>query len=544
MLASPSSISVFTKDHLYTFRDTLVGVHDDIKLEYIDGTVRLTADTTPVKFIRVRWNMPMPKDALFCGDDWERTYGFSSWQSYSPSRMMPWYFLMSEPNTGRVSAAGIKVRPGAFAMWTADPKGITLWLDVRCGCLGVILNGRTLEAAKVVSAQFTGMTEFAAMHRFCTMMCDDPIFPDKPVYGINNWYYAYGAITADTVIDDCKYLAELTKGLENRPYMVIDDGWQHNRLERGTCGPWRDGNKNFPDMGALASKMKAYDIHPGIWFRPLYQELTNLSAEAYLRQDARLRQADPCTLDPSCPEVLELITGDVKQICDWGFELIKHDFTIFDTCDGYGFQRRFWLCEEWIGHDWADWSFYDRNKTTAEILTNLYRVIKQAAGKTLILGCNVPPHLAAGLQELSRSGDDTSGRTWDRTRKFGINTLAFRYAQHRTFFDVDADCIGIDGAIPWRLNRDWAELVAESGTSFFASPRPGRLNAEQNKELAHYMAIASTGKVNAEPLDWLHNNCPQDWRIGDQIKHFDWYETDGGCPDFVDCDAAQDARLD
>ena len=51
---------------------------------------------------------------------------------------------------------------------------------------------------------------------------------------------------------------------------------------------------------------------------------------------------------------------------------------------------------------------------------------------------------------LNRTGDDTSGRIWERTRRMGVNTLAFRLPQHNTFYHIDADCVGIFGMIHGR----------------------------------------------------------------------------------------------
>lgn len=53
---------------------------------------------------------------------------------------------------------------------------------------------------------------------------------------------------------------------------------------------------------------------------------------------------------------------------------------------------------------------------------------------------------------LNRTGDDTSGREWERTRKYGANALAFRMLHHEAFFLADADCIGIMGEIDWMEN--------------------------------------------------------------------------------------------
>ena len=34
----------------------------------------------------------------------------------------------------------------------------------------------------------------------------------------------------------------------------------------------------------------------------------------------------------------------------------------------------------------------------------------------------------------------------------------------------------------------------------------------------------ATSATAAEPLDWLRNNLPADWRINGQQTHFDWFQ--------------------
>ena len=86
--------------------------------------------------------------------------------------------------------------------------------------------------------------------------------------------------------------------------MVIDDGWQEYRKENvPNYGPWRCGNRLFPDMPSLAAEMKKYQVRPGIWYRPLYQHDPSLKRELFLREM-------PDTLDPSHPEVLEQLLAD------------------------------------------------------------------------------------------------------------------------------------------------------------------------------------------------------------------------------------------
>lgn len=65
----------------------------------------------------------------------------------------------------------------------------------------------------------------------------------------------------------------------------------------------------------------------------------------------------------------------------------------------------------------GDWCFFDRSRTTAEIILRMYEVILESAGDMVIMGCNTLSHLCAGLVHINRTGDDTSGREWERTRR-------------------------------------------------------------------------------------------------------------------------------
>jgi alpha-galactosidase len=272
-------------------------------------------------------------------------------------------------------------------------------------------------------------------------------------------------------------------------------------------------------MKELAEGMRQIGVRPGIWFRPLLNRDSSISDSMRLNRNQEY-------LDPSCYEVLELIYEDIKRISSWGFRLIKHDFTTYDVLGRWGFEMNpFPAC--------GRWTFHDRSKTSAEIITGLYRTILKAAGTSLILGCNTIGHLGAGLMHIARTGDDTSGKNWERTRKMGINTLGFRLPQHDAFFAVDADCVGITEHIPWELNRQWAELLAYSGTAFFASVKPGRLKPDEFRIMKHLFQVASQQNSSAEPLDWMTNTVPDHWLLNGDKKRFDWIEKDGATPEFI-----------
>ena len=130
-------------------------------------------------------------------------------------------------------------------------------------------------------------------------------------------------------------------------------------------------------------------------------------------------------------------------------------------------------------------------------------------------------HLTAGLFELQRTGDDTSGQNWERTRRMGVNTLAFRLPQHNTFFALDADCVGITRDIPWERNREWLDLIARSGTALFISPAPEAIGDEQKAAIKEAFAIASSGTSSGRALDWLSDTAPQDWEFKNRRRFAD-----------------------
>ena len=182
----------------------------------------------------------------------------------------------------------------------------------------------------------------------------------------------------------------------------------------------------------------------------------------------------------------------------------------------------------------AGWHFYDRGKTTAEIVLDLYRAIRRGAGDAVLLGCNTIGHLAAGLVEAQRIGDDTSGQHWERTRRMGINTLAHRLPQNRTFFAIDPDCVGITPDIPWTLNRQWLDLIARSGAVLFVSADPNSTGPEQQTALREAFQIAASGQSTATPSDGLTSTTPIHWDFhsakATTHRDYDWTSPDGADP--------------
>ena len=479
----------------------------------------LTAQTSKVKWIKLRWNnLSWDKNIRFLGDAWERGYGDMEWKGMNPNRFMPWYFCAK--SEAKSVCYGVKVRPSAMCFWQVDSLGMTLFLDVRCGGSGVNLKGRVIKLADVIACEMRDCTSFEAMQEFCGQMCEDPILPKYPVYGSNNWYYAYGKSSESEILADCDYILNLTKDIENKPYMVIDDCWQeHHRLNEYNGGPWTKGNEKFPDMKALAEKLVQKGVRPGIWVRLLLNEDENIKNEWRLSHNN--------CIDPTNPEALNYIKEDIKRICNWGYTLIKHDFSTFDLFGKWGFQMSPLVTDD-------GWHFYDDSLTSAEVVKLLYKAILDASveasnGETLILGCNTIGHLGAGYMHINRTGDDTSGVDWERTRFMGVNTLAFRLPQHGKFYEIDADCVGIDGGISWSMNKQWADVLAQSGTPLFISVRPNILDETEKQELHEILKVASKQEHHVIPVDWEETTCPEHWQDKDHDIDckYQWFEETG-----------------
>jgi alpha-galactosidase len=475
--------------------------------------IELAAPGASVMRLHLRWRARMTNTRVILGDAWERAYGDLEWRGWVADRVMPWYAATYDGS--RTHAYGVRTGARAFCFWQIDPQGISLWGDVRSGGVALQLGERVLDVCDVVCrAGNEGESAFAAMHALCRTMCANPRLPPHPVVGSNDWYWAYGKNSAATVLADAHHIVELSPPTDNRPFVVIDDGWQPGRgKDRIGAGTWDRGNDKFPDMPGLAADVRRAGARPGVWIRPL--QATDDAPDSW-----RLVR-DRGSLDPTVPEVRERVAADIARLRAWGFELIKHDYTTFDIFGRWGFQMGAALTKE-------GWGFASGpSRTTAEVIDDLYRAIRAAAGDGLIIGCNTVSHLSAGHFEICRIGDDTSGTDWSRTRKMGVNSLAFRGVQHGAFYAADADCVGVTQAVPWSLTRQWLDLLARSGTMLFVSLAPDALGSDQRRDLRSALVLATTPHPLGEPLDWQATVYPARWRLLDSERRYDWIGADG-----------------
>ncbi len=464
----------------------------------------LTAENDRPKYIELKWNTEKADGFLVLGDAWERSYANLEFLPVEKNdRFMPWYFIATDKH--KSMCFGVKTGPNAFVSFRFDSDGIRALVDVRNGGKGVHLNGRRLHLATFVKAEYESGDVISCLKDYCKLLCDNPILPKERVYGGNNWYYAYGKSSYKQIISDAALQVELAKGIDNKPFEVVDDCWQKHRC----AGPWLP-NRKFRDMKKLAEEIKSLGARPGIWVRLLRNKDRALKKEMKIPNGKRRQY-----LDPTRPDVQAYIKADIERIKGWGFELIKHDFSTFDLFGKFGADMGETVTAE------ADWHFYDKTKTNAEIVLDFYRLIKETAGDMLIIGCNTVSHLSAGLVHIYRTGDDTSGREWERTKTMGVNTLAFRLAQNEAFYMCDADCVGIlKSYIPWEKNKQWLDLLSYSNTPLFISCN-NTITEEMRRDIKKAYKTFNEPHDFA-PVDIFDTRVPKVWDIDGERVTYNW----------------------
>lgn len=463
-----------------------------------DGGVCVSSAEGVVESVSLPVKVPMESFWRVMTSVGEGLMRHRAWVPVGEGRTIPWYFLATDGTN--TCGIGVETGPKAMCAWRIRPNGVELLLDMRSGSCPLEIGDRTFEACRIVRVRsHPGENAFSTGRRLCAAMCRTPRLPKEPLFGFNDWYAAYGRNTATNFLVDAAFVVSLCKGLPYLPTVVMDDGWQKYAppvVERLTgkfdsgWGPWTESSKSFGmDMKTFCSRIAALGARPGLWYRPLCM--------------------NGKTCDPSDPDVIARIKADIGRFRDWGFRFVKMDYLTYDLCGHFsGFDEGGRLVR-----DRREWK--DRGHTTAEIIIGLYQAMRDAAGDDVVLlGCNAVNHLCAGIFEATRVGPDTSGKDWNQTHRNGYSSVAFGGLENGLLYAADPDCVGLafEGAIPWKKNREWIDLLSRSGMPAFVSWRRQLSNEKVADAFRQLFVRACSRDMSIEPLDWIENPVPCKWR--------------------------------
>ena len=493
-----------------------------VKFDYIVGEksakVVVYPSGSPVKYLKLRFRGDNSFIDKVYGDKWARACFNAAleWRSVVADRAMPWFTYVIGDN--KMKCYGVKTGADCFAMWYVDPAGITLFLNLTCDLRGTDLK-EPLVACEVVELEGAeGEDPYNVARRFSSIMCENGVKPKTPVFGVNNWYWAYGNISHQSVLDECDYLMEMTQGCKNRPYMIIDDGWQKFRkslsgLDEGFYigGPWSP-NEKFPNMRDTADQIHAKGANAGIWFRPL------LTRDEVPKEVIVAEECNGLVMDVSHPYVLEKVEKDAALLAKtYGFDLIKHDFSRQDAMGNSTWEHKADMTKK--GR-----KYFDNTKTTATHMKNLYKAIQKGAGSADVIGCDVFGHLSAGIHSIQRVGADTSGRSWEWTRSDGVNSV-MRLPTNNIFYNVDPDCAAFTDLVDSGLNLDFLKMCALTSMTTLASVTPHTLTKDELKKINEIYRMADSAKYEYGIKNFDKNANPDTFVSpdGKVEEKFDWY---------------------
>lgn len=392
------------------------------------------------------------------------------------------------------------------------------------------------------------------MDRVCREMKPTSQFR-KPPTGWLSWYYYYGTVTEQDILDNVSGFKEYP---DIRPeYIVIDAGWF---LESG-FGDW-EANGKFPrGMKRLADEIAAAGYKPGLWFSPFLADAGSLMVREHPDWLLRKNGIPVAGMNPSGSDVLELHEKNkIKFVLDlthpevlaylhhlfhravheWGFKYIKLDFLVRSLFTDQGNHSS--LARDQV---------YFPGTTTAQAYRNAMRVIREAAGEDCyILGCAAPLFASIGnLIDGNRMTPDITRRNYtpDQIRpsawklvKMCSRTMAARYFLHGRAGFNDPDVLVVRGHEPEGITdeymptldeaRVWAGVVALSGGMLFYNDKLTTLEEDRRPLLSQLFPV---GPGAAVPVDFFHTDAPAIWKLQVQrgadswtvLGLFNWGET-------------------
>jgi alpha-galactosidase len=222
----------------------------------------------------------------------------------------------------------------------------------------------------------------------------------------------------------------------------LDDGYRQKTKD---C---TKTNKKFPSgLKQLATQVNDAGFIPGIWVAPFLTHTSDQATRENPHWILRDKKNKPVVamwnpnwgifryayaIDISRPDFQNYIIEIFETLYQYGFRFFKLDF-LFAAC--------------------LPGKYYQKDKTSLQILRNGLMGIRSAVKDSLILGCGCPVEAGIGIVDSMRVGNDVTpywsnfidrviGRGFEQlsTKNCIRNTLT-RSFMHNTLFKNDPDCL-------------------------------------------------------------------------------------------------------
>ena len=308
------------------------------------------------------------------------------------------------------------------------------------------------------------------------------------IVGYSSWYRHYGDIDEEKLLHDlegCESVLGASDLGDCLGVFQIDDGWC-------AVGDWtRIREDRFPSgMAALADRIRACGLTPGLWLAPFMCERDSLIYEEHPEwrvnnedgtpYEANMNWSGAAALDVLNPEFREYVREFLGTATrEWGFKLLKLDFLFAASVIPHGGFNR------------------------GELMANALELIRESVGEDTLLDlCGVPMVSAFGRCEYCRIGCDV-GLNWDDEPKMRllhreristkwslVNTVGRAHLNGRAFW-CDPDVYFLRNDVDLTPERKRQLLAADvmCGGALLTSDDMGAWDAEQLAEFKDALAI-------------------------------------------------------
>ncbi|WP_422449135.1 Ig-like domain-containing protein, partial [Thermoanaerobacterium sp. DL9XJH110] len=524
-----------------TTSDPTFGSGKSIKITYSNGDIdyiSLYSDIPYVFFKSVKFNnsssdivlnrINTVSASVDLGVEYSKLVTFGTGGLYAPDKNPGSYVFLAtvDPST----------RKGVVGGWLTQDRGsgvIFTSIENNLVRLNPRLDYGTLrippDSSATTETFVIGYFEDArsGLERFADMIAQvyNINLPPQPS-GYCTWYSdKHGGSSDETYLEQLADFAAQNLKPYGFDFIQIDDGWQEGIKDNG---PRKNFTTHRPDgpypggMKAIADKIKARGLTPGLWFMPF----AGNHRDPYFaeRQDWFVKNQDGTpyetswggtSLDMTNPEVRQHVADVVNRITNnWGFKYLKMD----GLYTGIGV-KQVYVNDAYKEDNMGDAVFYDPNKTNVEAFRDGLKLVRENAGDDVfLLGCTVAQNMrtlgaAMGLVDAMRIGPD-NGAGWSSLTRGPRYGSRFYFLHGRVWYN-DPDPVYIRNSMPFNESRYIASWVGVTGQMTVDSDWLPDVNPDRLELLKRIMPAHG---LKPRPVDIFERDIPRIWLLAGDGK--------------------------